>query len=166
MTVETPSCDICEILPQIEPEFVIIDGQYWNANLRDRDQALLGTTFISLKRHASELDDLTLDEDSEFIVIRNGLIRAIRASFSPVTFNLSCLKNDAFKKNPDGTPAEAAHVHWHLKPRYTSSPQVINNEVFTDPLPGKYLSVFERKTPSRETAVQIAQIIRSKLVSV
>jgi diadenosine tetraphosphate (Ap4A) HIT family hydrolase len=158
-----PECGVCEMIPRIDPALVIIDSPSWSANLRDSDQTLLGTTFVTLKDHISELDQLTTAQDEEFFIIRNALIRSIRASFHPLTINLSCLKNDAFKQAPDSTPTEAAHVHWHLKPRYTSNPIIVNGEEFTDPLPGKYLSVYDRLRPSKETALLIAATLRSNL---
>ncbi len=144
-----------------DPEFVISDGQYWLANLRHNDQTLLGTTFITLKRHASELDQLTEAEEQELIVVRNGLIKAIRASFRPITFNFSCLKNDAFKVNPDDTSSEAAHVHWHLKPRYGTNQIEFGGTAFRDPTPGGYLSDYKRYRADRNTAIKIAQTIRN-----
>ena len=111
-------CDICKILPTLNSDMVVIDGVHWIANLRDNDQTLLGTTFVSLKDHVSELDKLSPAQDREFVVIRNALIQALRVSFQPLTINISCLKNNAFNIAPDETPPEAAHVHWHFKPRY------------------------------------------------
>lgn len=156
-----PECDVCPFVETVPHEFTVVNGEHWAANLRENDQTLLGTTFVTLKRHAAELDQLTPEEDQEFIVIRNGLIRAIRASFEPITFNISCLKNDAFKQYPDNTPPERAHVHWHFKPRYRSEPVKVNGELFTDPMPGRYLASFERHEPSRATALVIAQTIRT-----
>lgn len=157
------SCEVCNILPDIKPEFTLIDGTFWSANLRDTDQTLLGTSFITAKRHVPELDYLTPEEDDEFILIRNALLGAIRRSFNPVTFNVSCLKNDAFKANPDNTTPDSSHVHWHIKPRYTSSPISLNQEVFSDPEPGRYLEIsqYERHTPTTDTAIKIAHIIKS-----
>ncbi len=164
MDMKSP-CEVCEILPNIEPRFTIIDTPNWNVNLRETDQTLLGTCYITAKRHVPEVDELTPDEDLDFIVVRNSLIKAIRASFSPITINTSCLKNNAFKDNPDNTLTEAGHVHWHVKPRYTTSPQILNGEVFTDPMPGEYLELsrIQRHVPSPETALQIASLIRSNL---
>lgn len=157
------SCEICPYVEASPHEFTVAEGEHWVANLRENDQSLLGTTFVTLKRHEYELDRLTAEEDAEFIVIRNGLIRALRASFQPVTFNISCLKNDAFKHHPDTTPPEDAHVHWHFKPRYSSKPIVVNGEEFTDPMPGRYLTTFERTVPARATALLIAETIRTNL---
>ncbi len=150
----------------IPEEFVLAENEHWNANLRDRDQTLLGTSYITLKRHAYELDQLTTEEDMAFIAIRNQVIRALRVSFSPVTFNISCLNNDAFRHDADNTPPEAAHVHWHVKPRYGSQPVSFADEIFTDPMPGRYLKLpprEQRKKVSPETARTIAATIRANL---
>lgn len=154
------NCEICNILPEISPEHTIHQGEYWVANLRERDQTLLGTTFITARRHVPELDLLEPQEEAEFIVIRNALIKATRIAFAPVTFNVSCLKNDAFRHDPDHTPIEAGHVHWHVKPRYGTYPIEFAGETFQDPAPGRYLGSFERHVPRPETAVAIAETIR------
>ena len=166
MNMKSP-CDVCNILPEIRPEHTIIDTPNWIANLRNTDQTLLGTTFITAKRHVSEVDMLTEAEEMDFLIVRNGLLHALRKSFHPLTFNISCLKNDAFKDVPDHTPTEAGHVHWHVKPRYTSKPQTINKEVFTDPSPGRYLepSKIARHEPTQETSIYIASLIRGSLPS-
>lgn len=163
MSETYPGCDICQILPAIPSEMVIAEDEYWCANLRDRDQTLLGTTFITLKRHAYELDQLSPAEEQSFITMRNVVLGALRGTFRPVTFNVSCLKNDAFQAAPNTTPSEAAHVHWHIKPRYGTQVVEFAGETFTDPLPGRYLSQFERKRVSPETAVAIAATIRGAL---
>ncbi len=160
--MESNACDICEILPSIPDEYVLERSEYWQVNIAHLDQTLLGRTYIGLRRHAFELDELTMEEEYELIRLRNGLFGALRRSFEPITFNTSCLKNDAFKAAPDDTPSEAAHVHWHVMPRYDSRPIEVNGEVFTDPSPGRYLdSDRPRHRPTPETAAKIAEIIRS-----
>jgi len=158
-----PTCDICNIL-ETEPTEgypTLVTGEHWTSMLRDRDQSLLGTVFITARRHVAELDMLTEAEEQELVVIRNSLIRAIRSSFNPITFNVSCLKNDTFKHDIDASP-DATHVHWHVKPRY-NKPVVVNDEEFVDPAPGKYLTTFERHQPSPETARMIFQTIKDAL---
>lgn len=159
-----PGCEVCDILDDDKNEefAVLVRGHHWIASLRDRDQTLLGTTFITLRRHAPELDYLTEEEESELIVVRNSLIKAIRTTFKPITFNFSCLKNDAFKEDIT-TPPEATHVHWHLKPRYGEESIEFAGETFQDPAPGLYLSGFKRHEPPREVAEQIAEAIKSNL---
>lgn len=161
-----PECEICTILPEVAEEFILFEGKYWLAHLRQSDQTLLGTSFIEAKRHVPELHLLTPREESELVTIRNGLIRAIGLSFKPQTFNISCLKNNAFQTEPNGLP-ELGHVHWHIKPRYQQDRIItLGSERFRDPMPGHYLepSKFDRYLPSSETAEQIATIIRNNLI--
>lgn len=154
-------CQICEIIPQILPEHTIYDGQYWTANLRVDDHKLPGTSFITAKRHVPELDDLTLGEELEYIVIRNSLIKAIRGVFEPITFNISCLKNDAFKADPNNTPPSAAHVHYQVKPRYSARSIEFAGETFDDPMPGAYLGRLQpRKIKDPAVLVAISDAIR------
>jgi diadenosine tetraphosphate (Ap4A) HIT family hydrolase len=140
---------------------IIDEDEFWIANLGFQDQTLLGRTYITLKRHASELDELTEQEEKSFISMRNGVIRAMREQFSPITFNISCLKNDAFRHDPDTTQPSAAHVHWHIIPRYRTRPVQFADEIFQDPNPGRYLVLGgEKKTVSEDLAAQITSAIR------
>lgn len=157
------SCEICDLLPEIHPEYVLYEGKYWSANLRDNDQTLLGTSIITAKRHVPELDGLAPEEETEYTVIRNVILRATREAFRPITFNVSCLKNNVFMKDPDNTSSEAAHVHWHIKPRYGTRAIAFSGDTFQDPMPGKYLSSFERHAPSAEVCIAIAAAIRSHI---
>jgi diadenosine tetraphosphate (Ap4A) HIT family hydrolase len=162
MNNNTPEvCEICELLPKLPESMTIDENELWLVNLGAQDQTCLGRTYITLKRHASELDELTDQEEVAFRVMRNNLIRAIREQFNPITFNVSCLKNDAFRSNPDTTPSSAAHVHWHVMPRYGTKPIEFAGETFRDPNPGRYLSPpEERKTISEEAAVSIVNAIK------
>jgi histidine triad (HIT) family protein len=161
MTAET--CEICQFLPTIDPALVIDEDEFWIANLGFQDQSCLGRTYITLKRHASELDELTEDEEASLVRTRNRLIRAIRGQFNPITFNISCLKNDAFRDDPNTTPSSAAHVHWHIIPRYGTEPVEFAGESFHDPSPGRYLSLQrEQKRVSSDLAVKIADAIKSE----
>lgn len=144
---------------------VLIEDDYWHVNLSDQNQALLGWSYITLKRHASELDELTTPEEQALVIVRNSLIRAIRTSFEPITFNVSCLKNDAFRAEPDNTPSKAAHVHWHVLPRYGTQSIEFAGDTFADPQPGRYLSSTGRKSVSPDVALTIARTIRSNIQS-
>jgi ATP adenylyltransferase len=137
-----PYCEICPIIEnpqQQDIDFRIHEGEAWRVTLRD-NQALLGTTFITLKEHKESLAQLSGEEDEEFRVIRNRLIGAVGTAFAPDGVNLSCLMNYAFRPNgdPDFTPQP--HVHYHFKPRY-SEPRTIAGETFTDPEFADYLRV-------------------------
>jgi diadenosine tetraphosphate (Ap4A) HIT family hydrolase len=156
------ACEICEILPNIPAPLIIDENEWWTANLASQDQSNLGRTYITLKRHASELDELTDQEEASLRTMRNGLILAIRQQFSPITFNISCLKNDAFRHDPDNTPSSAAHVHWHVIPRYGRRAVEFAGDFFQDSSPGRYLPPGrERKVVSDDAAASIAAAIRS-----
>lgn len=163
MSETYPGCEICEVLLENPAELKIIENDDWVATLREGDQTLLGTTFITPKRHVYELDALTPKEDAAFVLVRNSLLKAVRCTFRPITFNVSCLKNNAFMADPDHIPAEAAHVHWHIKPRYGTQPIQFADKTFSDPFPGRYLNKTGPKPVSREVATAIAQAIRNNL---
>lgn len=158
-----PGCEICELLPRLPANMKLVENEYWDVNLANQDQSLLGRSYITLKRHASDLDELTEAEEQAFVLVRNQLIHAIRTAFHPMTFNLSCLKNDAFRADPDNTPSTAAHVHWHVVPRYGSQPITFASEQFTDPYPGRYLAIHDSKRISAQVAQKIADAIRAAL---
>jgi len=158
-----PDCEICSLLPTIPASMLLIENEHWNVNLSSQDQFLLGRSYISLKRHAAELDELTAEEERSFIDVRNQLFRAIRRSFHPITFNIACLKNDAFRTSPDTTPSEATHVHWHILPRYGTQPVNFGGDTFNDPAPGRYLRDPQAQAVSPATALAIADVIRNNL---
>ena len=152
-----PGCEVCEILTDTPDGFpTLYVGNHWIASLRNADQTLLGTSFITARRHVHELDDLNIDEEFELIVIRNALIKVIRREFQPITFNFSCLKN--YGVQGDGATEADPHTHWHLKPRY-KQPVTVNGEEFVDPMPGRYLTEFPRHRPNPETAREIFAVI-------
>jgi diadenosine tetraphosphate (Ap4A) HIT family hydrolase len=156
-----PGCETCDIHTDTNPDFpTLYVGDHWISSIRYGDQTLLGTVFISARRHVPEVDFLTADEEREFVLLRNGLIRSIREAFEPVTFNLSCLKNNALQVA--GTDSESTHVHYHLKPRYNRT-VVVNGEEFVDPMPGRYLTDFTRHKPTVETAQNIFETIKAGL---
>ncbi len=106
---------------------------------------------------------MTKEEDESFIKIRNQLIQAQRAAFRPVTFNVACLKNNAFSKDPDTTPSTMGHVHWHFKPRYGTKAINFAGSTFTDPDPGRYDRQLEHRTVDIELASKIADAIKARL---
>jgi diadenosine tetraphosphate (Ap4A) HIT family hydrolase len=137
-----PYCEICPIIEnpsQQDIEYRIHEGEAWRVTLRD-NQALLGTTYITLKEHKEGLEQLTPQEDEEFTVIRNRLIGAVGVAFAPDGVNLSCLMNFAFRPNGDPNFVPQPHVHYHFKPRY-SEPCTVAGETFTDPEFADYLKI-------------------------
>lgn len=159
-TEQFPHCEICPIIEnpsQQDIDFRIHEGDAWRVTLRD-NQALLGTAFINLKEHRPGLEQLTPDEEQEFIVIRNRLIGAVGTAFVPDNVNISSLMNYAFQPNgdPDFTPQP--HVHYHFKPRY-GGPRTVAGETFVDPEFGDYLRAGRKQIVTPE----VGKIITARI---
>lgn len=138
------TCEVCPIIlnpAQDELDSRLYEGAHWRASLRANDQSLLGTSFITAKRHVESLSELTVPEQAEFFEIHAVLEQAIKQAFGAQVINTSCLMNLAFRKEP-----AAPHVHWHIKPRY-ADPVLFNGSVFTDPAFGSYLDGHHGRLP-------------------
>jgi diadenosine tetraphosphate (Ap4A) HIT family hydrolase len=86
----------------------------------NRNQDLLGKTFISLRRHEEEVAALTLEE---WVELRKEVVwvtERVRQAFSPDHFNYSFLMN------------HDPHVHLHVIPRYVGTREVAG-VLFADP---------------------------------
>jgi diadenosine tetraphosphate (Ap4A) HIT family hydrolase len=74
------------------------------------DQFFAGWTVLVLKRHATELFDLTKDERSRLIEEVSEAALALAMAFEPVKINYELLGN------------QTQHIHWHIIPRLTDDP--------------------------------------------
>lgn len=117
------------------------------ATLRSDDQALLGTSFITAKRHVEAISELTPDEQLEFFTIHNNLERAIKQTFGAAVINTSCLMNHAFREQ-----LPEPHVHWHVKPRY-KNPVFLEGYTYVDPAFGSYLDGRHERIPASQDQV-------------
>lgn len=74
------------------------------------DQFFPGWTFVVLKRHATELFQLSREERGRLIEEVTAAARALAAIFAPVKLNYELLGN------------QVAHIHWHVIPRLAGDP--------------------------------------------
>ena len=74
------------------------------------DQFFPGWTVLVLKRHATELFDLTKDERSLLIEEVSEVALALTMAFEPMKINYELLGN------------QLPHIHWHIIPRLTGDP--------------------------------------------
>jgi diadenosine tetraphosphate (Ap4A) HIT family hydrolase len=74
------------------------------------DQFFPGWTVLVLKRHATELLDLTRDERSTLIEEVTEVASALTVTFDAVKINYELLGN------------QLPHIHWHLIPRLANDP--------------------------------------------
>ena len=74
------------------------------------DQFFPGWTVLVLKRHATELFDLTREERSQLIEEVTEVSRTLAVTFDAVKINYELLGN------------QLPHIHWHLIPRLADDP--------------------------------------------
>lgn len=74
------------------------------------DQFFPGWTVLVLKRHATELFQLSADERSRLIEEVSAVAEALMGAFHPVKINYELLGN------------QLSHIHWHLIPRLIDDP--------------------------------------------
>ena len=74
------------------------------------DQFFTGWTVLVLKRHATELFDLTREERSQLIEEVTEVSRTLAVVFDAVKINYELLGN------------QLPHIHWHLIPRLADDP--------------------------------------------
>jgi diadenosine tetraphosphate (Ap4A) HIT family hydrolase len=74
------------------------------------DQFFAGWTFLVLKRHATELWELSAGERAQLIEEVARVARAVGVVFGAVKMNYELLGN------------AIAHIHWHLIPRRADDP--------------------------------------------
>lgn len=76
----------------------------------NEDQFFPGWTFLVLKRHATELFELTREERSQLIEEVSLVAKALATVFGATKMNYELLGN------------QVAHIHWHLVPRLAGDP--------------------------------------------
>ncbi|MEW6544787.1 MAG: HIT family protein [Nitrospirota bacterium] len=74
------------------------------------DQFFPGWTVLVLKRHATELFELSREERSQVIEEVSLVAEALASEFRPVKINYGLLGN------------QLSHIHWHVIPRLATDP--------------------------------------------
>jgi diadenosine tetraphosphate (Ap4A) HIT family hydrolase len=74
------------------------------------DQFFPGWTVLVLKRHATELFELSREERGQLIEEVNIVARVLAEVFKPVKINYGVLGN------------QLPHIHWHVVPRLADDP--------------------------------------------
>lgn len=126
-----PKCLICRFVAQRER--VVFESDCWIVFLFP-DQAYLGRSVVTAKRHVAALSELAREEWQDrhrAIVIFE---QAVRAEFGAEVFNWGCLMNFAFQEEQP-----RPHVHWHVRPRYREA-IIVEGVKFSDDEFGDYYS--------------------------
>ncbi len=116
-------CEICKY--KDDKENLILETVHWRLALGN-DQAYLGRSYLSVKRHVGSLAELSKEEWKELQELIPKIEKTYAKKFGAKVFNWACLMNNAFQEKPYNP-----HVHWHLRPRY-ESPVEFSGETFQD----------------------------------
>jgi diadenosine tetraphosphate (Ap4A) HIT family hydrolase len=101
-------CPMCAMVGA-EGEQFIADLEMSRAYLNP-DQFFAGWTWVVLRRHATELYELTRSERSALVEDVTRVAEALARVLVPVKMNYELLGN------------QVAHIHWHLVPRLPGDP--------------------------------------------
>ncbi len=125
---------------------VIRESAHWRTVV-NRNQNLLGKTFIVLKRHEEQVSRLADPEWRELLVELSWVTERVRNAFAPDHFNYSFLMN----ADP--------HLHLHVIPRYVESRYLAGVEFVDAHYPSAYTdppTASEISSPEVITAVRAA----------
>jgi diadenosine tetraphosphate (Ap4A) HIT family hydrolase len=122
-------CSGCDSF-HIDPRDLVGTWEHWHVVV-NHNQNYLGKLMLVLRHHATDVTDLTPDEQAELWRLLGAVKTALLGAFQPDHFNY------AFLMNLD------AHVHMHIIPRY-AQPQVFAGMTFTDGQLGQHYDLGSR----------------------
>jgi len=102
-------CVMCDKVAG-EGDFFIADLGACRAYLNE-DQFFPGWVYVVLRRHATELYELSAAERAVLIEDVSRVAEALARVYRPVKMNYELLGN------------QVAHIHWHLIPRLAGDPE-------------------------------------------
>jgi diadenosine tetraphosphate (Ap4A) HIT family hydrolase len=104
----TAGCPMCERVREEGDDFIAdlgVSRAYLNP-----DQFFPGWVFVVLRRHATELYELSAAERAVLIEDVSRMAEALARVYRPVKMNYELLGN------------QVPHIHWHLIPRLAGDP--------------------------------------------
>ncbi len=150
-------CDACEFLKAPNKKTQILETEYWNMGIDNRNHAYLGRAYVSLKQHKGSLSELSQAEWDDFHAIVKTLEKAYKSAFGAEPLNWGCFMNHAFRTKPFNS-----HVHWHIYPRYETAP-VIDGITFEDPLFGEFYDNNAERFVDEKVVEHIATRLRQNI---
>jgi diadenosine tetraphosphate (Ap4A) HIT family hydrolase len=125
-------CSGCDNF-QIDPRDLVGAWEHWHVVV-NHNQNYLGKVMLVLRRHATDVTALTIDEQAELWRLLGDVKTALLGAFQPDHFNYAFLMN------------QDAHVHMHIIPRYAQS-RVFAGMAFTDGRLGEHYDLSSRIVP-------------------
>jgi len=127
-------CESCKFT-EADKSF-IFGSEYWRVFLNS-DQAYLGRSVVSAKRHCGSISELTNEEWLDFLNVVKKMEAVFTKTFGAKMFNWTCMMNHSFR----GKSANP-HLRWHFRPRYNKKVKFAG-QVFEDLEFGEHYS-YER----------------------
>lgn len=150
------NCDACGFLKK--PKHQILVTEHWNVGLGN-NQAYLGRAFVTLRTHKPSLGELSVEEWKDFEELVRRLEVAYISAFGAEPLNWGCYMNNAYRVNP-----AHPHVHWHIFPRYRTTPE-IEGVLFEDKLFGEFYDNEAEYLVDDNFVSKIASILKSHIPS-
>lgn len=122
------------------------------------NQHYLGRCVLRLKRHCSNLSQLTLEEWKEFEELVPKIENALKKSFDCTAINWICSMNRGFKRKP-----YYSHVHWHIIPRYDKQVN-FKRTFYRDDEFGSSFDVSKERIASEDLRLEIESVIAKNLI--
>ncbi len=145
-------CELCDFRTYAKDN--IFETGHWVVTLASEEQAYLGRAYVKLRRHCTDLADLTGEEWNELHRVIGRYERAVRSAFGADLFNWACLMNGAFQHdNP------SPHVHFHVRPRYKSGVEFAGAK-FEDTEFGYNYSRERKHNPGEDVAKKIVEELK------
>ncbi len=139
-----PECKLC-VLP--DPDDVVTAWVFWKLVV-NHNQNYLGKVMLVLKRHATDVNELTGEEQIEFWSALRETRMALEGALQPDHLNYAFLMN------------QDAHVHLHIVPRYASARE-FRGEIFSDGQLGEHYALTARIV-SPEMRHTLARLLQAK----
>jgi len=109
--VNRPSAADCPMCHKLETESDLFIADLGTSRVYlNEDQFFPGWVFVVLRRHATELYELSAAERAVLIEDVNRAAESLARVYRPVKMNYELLGN------------QVAHIHWHLIPRLAGDP--------------------------------------------
>lgn len=118
------TCDFC-CLSAEDRKWLLYENEYWLVFFADK-QDYPGRCIVAARAHRESLAQLTQTEWLSLKDITDALEQLLKAELGATLLNWSCLMNDAYK-----AAEPQPHVHFHVRPRY-SSPITVDGVSLSD----------------------------------
>lgn len=152
----TKKCDACDFLRNPNPTTQILETEYWNVGVGN-NHAYFGRAYATLKSHTGSLAAMSEQEWTDFQTLVATVEKSYKEVFGAEPLNWGCYMNHAFREKPYNP-----HVHWHIYPRYSKSPEV-DGVIYEDPNFGSMYDSNAERIVGDEVVAQIAEKLRQNI---